>query len=216
MRDADPAGAVLVLLAEPVPVELHLHPPVLVGVDLLAGGTDDDRRLRSLHERLRREPLRSELLRGRHRDERAAIARPARLGQRLVVLERQVVARADDQVLAVLIVARVVLERQQRPDRQPARVRRRMRRLELRAHLVDPHRGVLLAVRPLDVEPGIVVDLVVARRVAARQRLAGLQLDARPLEIVVVVHVDARLDLPPEVPGVHVLDVGLAPAASAR
>ncbi len=38
---ADPAGAVFVMLALAVPGELDLHPGVLVGVDLLVGGTDD-------------------------------------------------------------------------------------------------------------------------------------------------------------------------------
>ena len=36
-RDPDPTGAVLVLGAESIPVELDLHPPVLVGPDFLAG-----------------------------------------------------------------------------------------------------------------------------------------------------------------------------------
>src|SRR5207247_8056955 len=48
LRDADEAGLLLVLvvgilgraahLAAPVPVELHQHPPLLVGADLLVGG----------------------------------------------------------------------------------------------------------------------------------------------------------------------------------
>ena len=47
-RHADPARAVGVVLALPVPVELDLHPAVLVGEDLLAGIADDDGRLRPL------------------------------------------------------------------------------------------------------------------------------------------------------------------------
>src|SRR5262249_29962295 len=52
LRDADPAGAVLVLLALAVPEELDLDPAVLVGVDLLALGPDHDGGLRALDERL--------------------------------------------------------------------------------------------------------------------------------------------------------------------
>ena len=53
--DADPAGAVGVVLALAVPVELHLHAAVLVGEDLLAGRADDDGGLRALHDRLGRD-----------------------------------------------------------------------------------------------------------------------------------------------------------------
>ena len=60
LRDADPAGAVLVLLAFAVPVELDLHAAVLVGVDLFAAGSDDDRGLAALHEGLRGDARRTE------------------------------------------------------------------------------------------------------------------------------------------------------------
>ena len=50
--DADPAGAVLVLLTFAIPVELHLHAAVLVRVNLFAPRADDDRGLAALHERL--------------------------------------------------------------------------------------------------------------------------------------------------------------------
>ena len=49
---ADPAGAFLVGLALAVPVELHLHPAVFVGVDLLALGPDHDGGLGTLDHRL--------------------------------------------------------------------------------------------------------------------------------------------------------------------
>ena len=59
------------------------------------------------------------------------------------------------------------------------------------------------------VHTGIVVDLIVARRIAARQLLVRLELDARPLEIVVVVHIEAGLDFALEVPRMNVLGVRL-------
>ena len=58
--DADPARAVGVVLALAVPVELDLHPAVLVGEDLLAGRADHDGRLRPLDERLGGRPPRAE------------------------------------------------------------------------------------------------------------------------------------------------------------
>ena len=45
--DPNPAGAVLVHLPIAVPVKLHLHPAVLVGVDLLARRAHHHRRLRA-------------------------------------------------------------------------------------------------------------------------------------------------------------------------
>src|SRR5262249_34050463 len=56
--DADPAGAVGVILPQAVPEELHLHPAVLVGEDLFARGPHDHGRLRAAHARLGRPPLR--------------------------------------------------------------------------------------------------------------------------------------------------------------
>ena len=45
--DSNPARAVLVHLPIAIPVELHLHPAVLVGVDLLARRAHHHRRLRA-------------------------------------------------------------------------------------------------------------------------------------------------------------------------
>src|SRR5262249_40462812 len=75
MRDANPARAVLVLLAAAIPVELHLHAAVLVGVDLVTRRADDDRGLRTLHEWFWRLALRAELLRAGHDGKRAPEAR---------------------------------------------------------------------------------------------------------------------------------------------
>ena len=43
LRDAHPARALFVLLAIAVPVKLHLHAAVLVGVDLLSRFADDSK-----------------------------------------------------------------------------------------------------------------------------------------------------------------------------
>ena len=55
VRHAHPARGLVVLLALPVPVELELHPAILVGVDLLAGRPDHQRCLRAVHHRPRRD-----------------------------------------------------------------------------------------------------------------------------------------------------------------
>src|SRR5580765_8170192 len=73
MRDADPAGAVFVLFSFAVPVELHFHAAVLVGVNLFAGGPDDDGGLAALDEGLRRDALRPERYRGRDAFEAVSI-----------------------------------------------------------------------------------------------------------------------------------------------
>ena len=205
VRHADPARAVLVLPAPAVPVELHLHPPVLVRVDLLARRPDDDGRLRALHERLRRRARRPELLIARHRRERARDARATGVGQALVPAEPQVVGRGHDEVLPVLVLPRALLQREQVPGPQPPARRRGLRRLELAAELVHPDVGVLRAVGRLDVLAGVVVHLVVARRELPRLGLPRQQLDAGPLEVVVVVHVHARLDPPRQRPAGDVL-----------
>ena len=57
--DAQPAGAVFVVLAVAVPVELHFDAPVLVREDFLAGGADDRGGLDAIDQRVGREPRRA-------------------------------------------------------------------------------------------------------------------------------------------------------------
>ena len=54
LADPDPAGVVLVALAQPVPVEVHLDPAVLVGVDLLPGRPHHDCGVQAIDHRPRR------------------------------------------------------------------------------------------------------------------------------------------------------------------
>src|SRR5512138_1122700 len=55
LRDAHPARAIAIGLAGTVPMKLYLHAAVLIGIDLLPLSTNDQRRLRALNQRLRRE-----------------------------------------------------------------------------------------------------------------------------------------------------------------
>src|SRR5262245_30823689 len=69
------------MVPRPVPVELHLHPAVLVGKDLLAigPGADHDGGLRSLNQRLGRLPQGSIRQGQRRRGEVVVIAKAAYL-----------------------------------------------------------------------------------------------------------------------------------------
>src|SRR5208283_1589816 len=60
LRNADPAGALVILLAQPVPEELNFHSTVFVRVNFLAGGPNDDGGLKALDNRLGSESLRAE------------------------------------------------------------------------------------------------------------------------------------------------------------
>src|SRR5262249_10560260 len=110
LRDADPAGAVLVALAMPVPVELHLHPAILVGEDLLARGAGHSRGLRPADDRAQRRPRWPErgaqLLDVEGAEELLALG----VGRRAVALALDVVAGGDDEISPVLVGARVALE----------------------------------------------------------------------------------------------------------
>ena len=66
--------------------------------------------------------LRTELLLRRHRREAALIAGPL-IGNRLVAAELEIVRRADDEVFAILVSARIVFEREQASDDDAADVR---------------------------------------------------------------------------------------------
>src|SRR5690606_22296706 len=184
LADADPARAVLVALALAVPGELHLHPAVLIGPDLLAGRTGHDRALRAGHDRLGRDERRPERhRRGLHLD-RAEIrlllaARrigPIRVGPDLV-LDR------EDQVLLVLVLARVVDEAEglataEAGDRAGA-AHAPVRRLVL----LEPDLRQLIAPVEVDVARRVAVHLAFGERVLHRRRAPGRQIGARLLEV---------------------------------
>ncbi|MNJ29995.1 hypothetical protein D3C77_245790 [compost metagenome] len=60
LGDADPAGAVVVVFAVAVPVELDLHPAQFVGEDFFSGRANDDGGLRPGNGRSRGGQLRAE------------------------------------------------------------------------------------------------------------------------------------------------------------
>src|ERR1017187_2489404 len=95
-HDPDPAGAVAVLLAFPVPVELHLDARILVREDLLASGPDDDRRLRPPHRGDRRDARRAEGQGGWEAGEVVLIREPASVGTQVGGFGRGVLELVDD------------------------------------------------------------------------------------------------------------------------
>src|SRR2546427_751996 len=209
---ADPAAGVLVHGAQAVPVELHLDAAVFVGPDFFSGRAHDDGGLRARGVRL-------------GRGARGRVGKTRGLGLQLVALEGavfrgaalgarghgtdagvllQVVAQARDQVLLVLVAARVVVEaegvaRGQRPVAGLAPHPALAREAFLQAHA-----DVVLAVAQLGVAARPFVDFMavmgVARRVAPQVGEVGPGL----LEVVVVAVMAAWFDFLLQLPGVDV------------
>src|SRR5262249_23650996 len=99
--DADPARAVGVVLPLAVPVKLDLHPPILIGEDLLALRAADDRRLRPLHDRPRRGPPGAERHLGRDAPEAVAIAELHPHARAVIATQVRLVADIDEDVIAI-------------------------------------------------------------------------------------------------------------------
>ena len=128
-RHAHPARALVVVLAEVVPVELDLHAAVLVDEDLLAARADDDGRLRAVNDRFRRDTARTIRDRVRDRSKRALelelaapVAGAIRALARRVPYRQQVVRHVD---VAPIVIADVeLLTAAQRAARSCCRPRR--------------------------------------------------------------------------------------------
>jgi hypothetical protein len=118
LRDANPARAVLVHLAVTVPMELHLHARVLVGVDLLALRSHDHRGLRTMHDGLVSLACRAERRAQIDSLDRTTefLVRVGHAGVERIGRERH--AHAGDQVLDVEIFTRVLRELEASSGRQ--------------------------------------------------------------------------------------------------
>ncbi len=122
LRDANPAGAVLVEFAVAIPVELHFHARIFVGVDLLARLADDNGSLCALHYRLRCAPFGTVVrlrINGFNRDVKLF----AQLSTaRFIAIRAQRVSRVGDQILDVQVRARVHVELEPQAGRQAHRI----------------------------------------------------------------------------------------------
>ena len=188
LRHADPAGALLVLLAVAVPVKLHLDPAVFVGVDLLAGGPHDERRLHRAGGpgRLLLAPPHG--LEGHGRKGVFVFKRPAGLLRGLVgAANARGVTHAGQEILLPLLRrtgVRLDLERVARREGSAgARARGDARR-----HLLglDPHLRGRVAIRLLVVFTRIVEQLgLVGVRIRRLPLARREQIGGRLLEVVV-------------------------------
>lgn len=102
----------------------------------------------------------------------------------------------DHQVLAVgrLVLPGLSLEVERRADRHAVVTRRGVRELEPRAEFVDAHVRVVVAIGLLYVQAWIAVPRSGSASTRA-QRFRRRVIDARAFEAVVVVRMDARLNL---------------------
>ena len=134
LRYPNPAGTVRVGFAIAIPVKLTFHPAVLIGINLLALGTDDNSGLRSLHDWLGRDARRPVGLLGLDGDDLAQIRlagnRPARKG--FIFVRLQPMRRRHDQIFPVLLVARALGQTEQIAYRQSGGVASPLRDLVLR------------------------------------------------------------------------------------
>ncbi|MCY1480109.1 hypothetical protein D9M68_135630 [compost metagenome] len=200
LGDANPAGAVLVGLVMPVPVEVHLDPAVLVGPDLFAAGPDHQRSLRTLDDGPWRGGLRAEGLAGVHAVQFALELLGQIVQAGLVGVLMDAITGADHQILAVLVGALVATEFEQVSRAQATGVAAQLHALELGVDGFDAGARIVLAVLALHVFAGVVVQRVVGVAVGARHRGAHLQARRRALEVVIVQRQGAGLHLAGQLP----------------
>ena len=188
LRHPDPAGALLILLAIAVPVELHLDAAVLVGVDLLTGGPHDQGRLHGAR-RPRRIPGRPPHRVTRHRLERVLVFEGLRrLGRRLVgSTDAGPMDHLGEQVFLAAFCGIGVRLDLERVARREAAARARARGDAGRRLLrLDPHLRRGVAVGLLLIKAGVVEKLRLAGARVSRLAIArGQQARRRFLEGVV-------------------------------
>ncbi|MNF69077.1 hypothetical protein D3C84_509500 [compost metagenome] len=192
-----------------VPVEVHLHPAVLVGPDLLAAGADHQGGLRPPDYGLRGQRQRAEGLAGVHAVEVALVLQLAFHVAGLIAFLGDAVARAHHQVFAVLVVARVVGQLEQVAGAQAARLAPQLHAFEPGLDGFDAGTGEVFAVLALHVLARVVVERVIAMGMAARHAGADFQARAGPLEVIVVERQGAGLDFPGQVPVEEVVALAL-------
>src|SRR6516225_803707 len=119
---AHPAGAVLVLLVVAIPVEMYLHAPIVVGIDLISRGAYDQCGLHTLHHRFRGEAPRSKRDFAGQGSEAAIVAGGAASIERLIVAVLEMVTRGHYEVLAVLLGAWISSQLEQFPRTESTRI----------------------------------------------------------------------------------------------
>jgi hypothetical protein len=187
LADADPARAGLVVGVRAVPVELHLHAPVLVGIDLLALGADHGGGLQAAHDGAERDGLGAERLGALGDREFVAVAELPRgvLVEHLRLITG--VADLNDAIVAVEIVARVADQLQGVPGRDARAIAAARAGPALRLEGLEAQLGLHLAL----VRAGVPGVLILARILidlelgAGLGRLRGLHGEPRLVQVEV-------------------------------
>ena len=160
LRGADPARALIVVLAHPVPVELDFDPAVFVGVNLLARWTDHHRGLRPLHQVLGGDSRRPE----RHRQRRASEAvRVGRSFARIAAVEiagMRAVRHLRQHVLSILILPLVLGQFKSKSAGEGPAVAVATNHLMRQLLFLNPQLRLSVALALLLVLAGIIEDFV--------------------------------------------------------
>ena len=185
LADPHPARAVFVALAQAVPVEVDLHPAVLVGVDLLGGRAHHDGSLAPLHPGPGRDAQGPKGGLARHAVEGVgvadAVAHRARL--QVLVLLAAVAHPGDQKALLVEPLAVVAVEGEVMAAAEAGAVALPLAQGPQRLGLLPPNVGQGRAPLGDLVQPRVVVDLQVGVPLA---RLGRLEIQVRLLEVEVV------------------------------
>src|SRR5450830_1379483 len=209
LRHAYPARAVFVGLVVAVPVKMHLHAAVLVGPDFFAFGADYQGGLRAFDDGAIGVGQRAEVLLGVDAGEAAFVLRRARTAAAFQAFLMDVVADANDQVFAVLVLAAEAGEAEQVAVTEAAGVAAEFDLFMQGLQGFDAGARVVFAVFALHVGAGVVVQRIVAGGVRTRHGRAHVDARAGALEVVVVELQRARLHLLRQVPVVHVVAFAL-------
>ena len=205
LGDADPAAGVFVFLAIAVPVELHFDAAKAVGVDLFVGRAGHHGGLGAGGAGLGGAALTAvggAFGHGRKADAVAGAMVCAPAVAAVHVFCKAVVGRLD-QILLVLVAARVLAEAKQITRGDVAGVAIALHHLTLGLLLFDAHAGIVLAIGHMGIATGPVKVLPAVFAVACRLLLPGVQNGAGTFKVVIVRSKVARCDVFGKGPAVH-------------
>ena len=168
LRHPHEAGAVLVLLAQPVPVELDFDPRILVGENLLARRPDDRCRLRPAHDGSRRDPRRTigQGGRGHSQNDLKILALGVDPGSKSRI--QKPIFGANHQIFLVLIFARKAFELESATGKQAAHGSNSRNALVRRLNFLAPDRGYGVTTTNLQMCAGLAVNFTGGQFVTER------------------------------------------------
>ena len=159
---ANPAGAVLVFLSEPVPVKLHDDTTVFIDPDFLSRFANYQRWLRTLNERLRSNPRGTVGNGGGNTRQVVGVRLIARRGcGRVILTGRGEVSNLGDHVACILIGTVVIFQLEGVSGYQPPAVARGRYGHVAGLLLLHPYFSDRIALILGRVEPGVVKEFQV-------------------------------------------------------